>query len=428
MSEVNQELMDINHRFVESMSALMNDFNDIGSDKNKSIRDSFKNFKENKGFETGSVFIDQKTKFEQFEYAMFNFMFAIFERDITELSKLAVKQNPKIRKKYLSLFSEYDQRRTQENNKSIRNAEYEIASDEERLKIQIDYFEEVCRFKMSQPYIWQFLADIPDDIFWLDKKLKFEFNEIKERRNLLTHRSDKFDTKYINQLLQNTKTSKNSENPKEIIKEYFSRGLYGEKNRKCDDLKNIVGSSVSIGYMYFVMSWTKLVSLYHIIEIYMFKGEGDFTASLMFECIKLGIKTKVPYFFINNYVFCKFSLSLNKEISNTEAFDYMKANFLLTCVEEEKMIQYYNEKPNQKKIERKIRPDEKEFFEYFSSHNNPLYNFVAAVYKRDFENFETILNKIPDNSLQQSAKDWVLFNDLKEDENLLNLLQTKIKK
>jgi hypothetical protein len=122
--ENDSDFLRLGQTFFEEFVALFSDFNDINDGKKEEIKNLSEKFLD----------IQPNTlKHQQFRVAMFNYMNAIFERNVAELFKLGIIKNSTIRKKYIEKFISLDTERIQKNQKSIRNAEFELMNNEEKM-------------------------------------------------------------------------------------------------------------------------------------------------------------------------------------------------------------------------------------------------------------------------------------------------------
>jgi hypothetical protein len=133
---------------------------------------------------------------------------------------------------------------------------------------------------------------------WNNKSLRFDFMEIRSRRNLLTHRGIYYDIEYVEKMLRSVPSSRNFINPKERIKFYFENLFFHVSKFNSiinDDVENLINSkdriAVVISNNYFIFSFSRLILIYCKLWVYATKSH-TLLIDLSNNLIKLGLKYK----------------------------------------------------------------------------------------------------------------------------------------
>jgi len=400
------------YKFQETMIALISDYLDISPQKNQEISSILEEGKEIsplEAFKSNREFRDKNIRFGQFHYAIFNYMNSIFERSINNLLKFAISTNDDVRRIYLAKFIDYDNELIGRGGKSIRDANYEFASPEDKLDIQLGYFDNIISLI---PSAWQTLLTIPDSVMWDDKNLKFDYSELRARRHLLTHRGVIYDQKYVDEVKRNTTKSKKGGDPKERFT-YFNKYLFFTYS-DLNTLDDLVGKKVRIPKYYMLNSFYKLCRLFHVVSLYSGFENEQRTTQLQLEFTNLGVKYESVGFLFYSRLFSQDLQLISKEHQD----DFVKGNYLISCIEEKKLLK--------KEYRKKIHEDE--YCMHLSQNNHPLFKFLVAYYNGDSRNYKQIISQIEDNSLGRDYESWPLFNGIKKNKTLMKILSQKVKK
>ena len=409
-----------NHRicdeFNHSMFALLTDYLDIAPEKSKEIYDlvdkvKSKTKKENEKYDHYKDYMDKSKKFSQFQYAMFNFMNSIFERSMNDLLKFAIRSKKDIKNIFIKKFIDYEDKQ----DKKIRDANYENLTNKQRLAFQLNYYEQIITLK---PDNWQFLLNIPNEIMWASKKLKFEYTELRARRHLLTHRGYFFDKKYVEDIKNTIKKSKNSEDPKKLF-DLFHRNKYFTNTRdELDVLDDLVKPKPYRVYMtrfYFINAFTCLFRLFHMVQCYLSLDENSLTTGAQVELLNVAVNYKDPILLRFTKVLCNDLV----KIENKKKHNYAMCNYLISCIETRKFAKLIEKDYKKAKYE-------EEYLNSIIENDDPLINFLVAYYHEDKRKYKQLLEKIEDSSLGAESIEWPLFNGIRNDKALMKILNTKI--
>ena len=410
-----------NHRicdeFNHSMFALLTDYLDIAPEKSKEIYDlvdkvKSKTKKENEKYDRYKDYIDKSKKFSQFQYAMFNFMNSIFERSMNDLLKFAIRSKKDIKNIFIKKFIDYEDKQ----DKKIRDANYENLTNKQRLAFQLNYYEQIITLK---PDNWQFLLNIPNEIMWASKKLKFEYTELRARRHLLTHRGYSFDKKYVEDIKNTIKKSKNSDDPKKLF-ELFHRNKYFTNTRDeldvLDDLAKPKPYRVFMTRFYFINAFTCLFRFFHMVQCYLSSSEVGFTSSAQVKFLNAAVKYEDPYLMNFSKILCNDLVKIDKK----KMHNYEMCNYLIGCIEIRNVL-------NKMKKDYKKTKYEEEYLNCIIENNDPLIKFLVAYYHEDKSKYKQLLEKIEDSSLGADAINWPIFNGIRNNKALMKILKTKIK-
>lgn len=405
------DVMRISVEFQTSMFALITDYLDISPEKSKAIYSLVDRARTNKKERTRASFlnyIDKSKKFSQFQYAMFNYMNSIFERSMNDILKLAVRSQKDIRNIYIKKFIDFEDKQ----DKKIRDAKYENLSDKQRTEFQLSYFEQIITLK---PDNWQFLLNIPNEVMWSDKDLKFEYTELRARRHLLTHRGYFFDKKYVEDIKNSVIKSKNSDDPKKLFQD-FHRSMFftitKDKLNNIDDLVKTKQYSVDMTKLYVISSFTVLVRLFHMVQCYLLSKDYGYTTNIQIEAIKAGVNYRSPGLLLLTREICMDLL----KIKNKEIHDYEKCNYLISCIEMRNIVGE----------DYKKRRYEEDFLNYLSDKKDPLIKFLIAYYHNDKKRYKSLLEEIDNDRLSTDAESWPLFNGIKHNRTWMKIIKTKI--
>jgi len=414
------EVSMISSEFNRSMISLISDFLEIAPEKvqeikelrepNIKVKDKVK--EQSEALIHVRNYMDKSTRYSQFKYAMFNYMNSIFERSINNLLKLAISSNKDIRKIYIQKFIEYDKQLSEKNAKTIRDANYECASDKEKLKIQLNYFDQIISLK---PDNWQFLLNIPNEVLWSDKKLKFQFTELRARRHLLTHRGPIYDNKYIDEIKYSVLKSKNTDDPKEIFKILFNKGYFANPKKNLDSIDKLAGKNeifVSMVRDYFCDCFCILSRLFHMILRYVANPEHDYTSRLQIEFLTIGSKYNIPIFHDLVRTLTTDLIKIKKDKDNLTE----KCNYLISCIETREITK-----------ESYLKQEyEDDFVREIEGNEDPLLKFLIAYYNGQNRKYKQFIEQIEDESLPFDALTWPIFRKVIHSKSLLKILKTKI--
>jgi hypothetical protein len=170
----------------------------ISEDK-KIISPNMKIHDVEKKFKVKYRFIDLQTRSNRTRIsleAIFLYYVAKFDRHLEHLFRIAYKNDPKVKERFINKFVEAD---TNNFSGQLRTAKYELMTEDEKDEYRIDLFGKISQV-YGQINFWSFLFELPSDTFQKDKYWKevcFAYDEIRERRNSLVHRSGICDSKYL---------------------------------------------------------------------------------------------------------------------------------------------------------------------------------------------------------------------------------------
>lgn len=400
--------------FIDEFLALLTDFYEISNDKNEATKNTISELRQlapnisDLTHDQARHLMHDNLKHNQFRIAMFNYMNAIFERNIHSLLKFSIINNEDIKKRYLEKFIEIESERIQQGQKAIRNATFELMNSEEKLKIYLSFFKEVIG-TLPPLLNYQHFFNIPDKAMWKEKSLKFDFNEIRARRNLLTHRGIHFDKDYADTVTRSVTTSKNSVNPQSRIEYFFKNNLFTFpkfNGQLTENLYSLVNERtqipVAVTYNYFIFSFCCLLRIY--ITAWSFAANSDeLIISASHDLMNFGFKvktkrlTQLAITIIEDYLD-----NFGKEKSQ----DYLKANYILGWRD------VHNSLMKSKKKIKTPSSYETEFKEYFRSKiDEPLYKVLIDVCDNNLE--DAIRNLSECRGLPEDSFSWFLFNDLR---------------
>jgi hypothetical protein len=244
---------------------------------------------------------------------------------------------------------------------------------------------------------------------WKEKTLKYDFSEIRARRNLLTHRGLNFDREYVDAINRSVTASKNSINPRDRTEYFLENKLFtfiNLHNELSNDLSSLVSSvkpiPVSISSRYFNFSFGCLLKIYIKLLVFATKSDSLIT-HISHDLMCLGSKFKTAKLFqlsidiIDDYIFYYGEDSLH---------DYTKANYLLAWRDKHNSLKKQN-------IDKyKISDHEVSFKNYFKDKlDNPLYRVLMNICENNLDKAISELSNC--NGLSGDANSWFLFNDLK---------------
>ena len=202
-------------------------------------------------------------KAENLNNAMFIYLFSCFEKMMNDLISRAFKFNKQLKLRYSQMFVEADERRIKDGYKSFRDDVYENMSEELRDDFKLKRLKDVLATK-SPMQGYKFIFGVPSERFEKDngnQELIFNYNEIRERRNLLIHRGNTADRIYENKIDQFCKSSKF--NKVELLKEFQKKGfLKFPKKQRTKSSRIQKGTSVTSSPNYFFHVFTTLTLLY----------------------------------------------------------------------------------------------------------------------------------------------------------------------
>jgi hypothetical protein len=405
----------IGHRFCNEMMALADDFFEIANDKVNSIvkqADSLKASRENRksiNFHEIKNLTEDNLKHGLFRIAMFNYMNSIFERGTNDLLKLSVKEDVEVKSRFIEKFIDLDNHKIKNGQTSIRNAKFELMSQKDRDQVYIKYFKEVS--ECLPPLInWKYFYDISDRSMWSNKNLRFDFNEIRSRRNLLTHRGIHYDDEYVERVLYGATKSKNVAEPQERIEFYFKRGLFTSNKKASEEAVNLYSLvntenpvPVVIKHSYFNHSFSILLYIYLKLWSHATKSDDLFVSVAHDLLVRSRKLPNSSYVFFVLSLLNDFHQDFNGEISS----DFLKANHLLAFREMNKLAKEAGKKLFEPK------KYELEFLEYFKFSSDPKFKVLISVYDNDFDG--AISNLQLCKGLHESSKNWFLFSDLIQD-------------
>lgn len=404
----------LGYHFCNEMIALAHDFFEIATQKIDSIikkTDSLK--KNNDGSELVNYhelknLSDDNLKHHLFRIAMFNYMNSIFERGVNDLLKLSIREDDDVKARFIEKFIDYDHHRIKNGQTSIRNTKFELMSQGDRDLVYLKFFKEVCEF-MPPPLNWKFFYDISDQRMWRDKNLRFDFNEIKSRRNLLTHRGTHFDEEYAERVIYGATKSKNFIDPQERIEFFFKRKLFTHHpkiTKENNNLYTLINQEnpipVIINNSYFNHSFSVLMNLYFKLWNHATKSD-HLLVQTSHDLLVSSRKLSNP-----SYVFLVLDLlnEFYKDFDGQFSSDYLKANHLLAFREMRFIVNKFTDKTlRRNKLEQ-------EFLDYFKISKEPIYKVLVSVVENDLDG--AISNLLLCRGLPKSGKNWFLFTDIFE--------------
>lgn len=410
------ELFKIEQDFIRSMMNLIEDFHEISPERHKEVVSSLEIVQQDEKTDRQKLdnFLNKKTKFEQIQFAMFNYMNSVFERSVNSLLKYAITNNDDVNSIYINKFIDYEKTLS----KPIRDSNYEKATDQERMQIRMDYYDQIISLIPSN---WQILLNIPDSLMWKNKFFKYEYTELRARRNLLTHRGSFFDKKYVNEIKNSITKSKKSVDLKEGFNFYNDQGFFGSFKTGLQKLDDLCTGNKTVrmppGYIFHVFKI--LIRTFNLIRLFSDKN-GSSTTELQVNLINLGIRFKHNSYLIIARLLADDHLFASPHLEEDEENNiFIKGNYLLACLEEKKIFEL-----NQ--IEYKKKKNEESFFEELKGVNIPIIKLLIAMYQGEENRYEAILNSF-EKKLYASAINWPIFNEIKKNDKLLEILKTKIK-
>lgn len=419
--------------FIEEFSALIEDFSDITKNKAMNLKEVIGNKIKNKEISKEDYFylIDDNTKHRQFRYAMFNYMNSLFEKHINELFVLAIKKNKKIRDNYVTKFIELDKEKIQKNLPSIRNTEYEKMSANKKIDLQLKFMNEITHM-LPPLHNWQYFFDIKDQKMWVDPNLKFDFTEMKARRNLLTHRNTYYDEEYINSIQNAVKNSKKISDPAKRIEEYHNNMFFFFTKDKHKTLNDLIGKNsrnqVSISVNYFTKSFFVLINIYFILSNHATNSNTN-AINFSHELLVLGKK-------LGNALFYFMALKLTLNQINSYSFanddmDLVKVNYLLAFREVGKILRFKNAELLSKEIykdylEYYSQETYKDYLEYFKNKKDPIYKLLIYLLDDDLDSCLLVIKQIKD--LKEEHKRWFIYSDLLTYKNFDEIFKSTIAK
>jgi len=405
----------IGSRFCDEMMALADDFFEIANDKVNSITKQADSLKSSEGnnksinYHEMKSLSDDSLKHGLFRIAMFNYMNSIFERGINDLLKLSVKEDLGVKSRFIEKFIDLDNQKIKNGHSSIRNAKFELMPQADRDQIYLKYFKEVS--ECLPPLInWKYFYDISDRSMWSNKNLRFDFNEIRSRRNLLTHRGVHYDEEYVEKVIYGATKSKNVAEPQERIEFYFKKGLFTSNLKKSEEAVNLYSLlnkeepvPVLIKHSYFKHSFSILLYIYLKLWSHVTKSD-DLLVSVAHDLLVRSRKLTNPsYALLVLNLLNDFHQDFNGEISS----DFLKANHLLAFREINKLLKESGKKTFAPK------KYELEFLDYFKDFSDPKFKVLISIFNNNFD--EAISNLYLCKGLHSSAKNWFLFADLIKD-------------
>lgn len=411
------ELFKIEQDFIRSMMNLIEDFHEISPERHKEVVSSLESVQQDEKTDRQKFdnFLNKKTKFEQIQFAMFNYMNSVFERSVNSLLKYAITNNDDVASIYINKFIDYEKTLS----KPIRDSNYEKATDQERMQIRMDYYDQIISLIPSN---WQILLNIPDSLMWKNKFFKYEYTELRARRNLLTHRGSFFDKKYVNEIKNSITKSKKSVDLKEGFNFYNDQGFFGSFKTGLQKLDDLCTGNKTVrmppGYIFHVFKI--LIRTFNLIRLFSDK-HGSSTTELQVNLINLGIRFKHNSYLIIARLLTDDHLFASPHLEEDEENNiFIKGNYLLACLEEKKIFEL-------NKIEYKKKKNEEIFFEELKEVNIPIVKLLITMYQGESNKYEAILNSFENKKLYTTAINWPIFNEIKKNDRLLEILKTKIK-
>jgi hypothetical protein len=282
-------------------------------------------------------------------------------------------------------------------------------NNDEKNVIYLNLFKEVT--ETLPPLLnYQHFFSISDRNMWNDESLRFDFMEIRSRRNLLTHRGINYDNEYIEKILKSAPSSSNFINPKKRIQFYFEKEFFHIPKLNSivnNDIKNLINLEkpipVVITNNYFMFSFSRLMMIYCKLWVYATKSH-ELLINISHDLIKLGLKYKtgilisLSIHIVEDFIYC---------FENEDISDLLKANYLLAVRD---IKNKHAENEEKKSVFFKY---ENEFLEYFINKTDvPLYQVLISILGNDLVTAITHLKTCAD--LPAESKNWVLFTDLLE--------------
>jgi len=418
MNQIEKDFYFIGKNFSDDMMAILEDFWTITKLKSSELEQTFEIIKSNSKKQSFTkrefdLFEKESKKNMQFRIAMFNYLSTVFERHINKLVAQSVVHFPNIKKNYIHLFLEFDKKQSAYG-KSIRDSEYELMDKNDRIKVMLNYLTEVT-YSMPPLHNWEFLFDISEKKMWGNKNLKFDFTEIRSRRNLLTHRGLHYDIEYIDKLTE-IKKSKRAE-PDERIQFYIKNKFFSFKQLTCEskfsldlltnypvkeDIKRPLPVTISTPYFL------------HAFE------------TLNYIFLLLWHNSINDHRFVNLH--CYALMEKLKEF-NSPTIGRVAKNFIVNCLknypnEKQEFISYYL-KTNYLLIDRELsafikknggtfipHENHEEFLVDISNNPDPIYKIVLAILSNDFDKAIELIKDQDIPNKEEFPKDLFLFKDL----------------
>ncbi len=439
-----KNLSNLFQSFTDDLNLIIDDYSAIVRDKTKNVSSSLQKIKEKDvtlgkrsfKYEDAKDFIEITQKRMHFSYAMFLYLYSTHERHTNFLLKESILNNPKVQSNYAHQFSKLN------SEKNIIDATFITQSKEDQIKTQIQYLPDVLKLKnFVAPQSWQIImgseknflnstdslaikgVNLQEDIFTKKSNLKFDYNEIRARRNILAHRGSKFDSEYISKITGEKNLSKSGVDKETVnrIRDFFDVNFYRKIDQEVS-FEDLLNQRIQITPLYFYHTYFTFIKLYLDLWLSVSQDYSEIN-SLALEMLFLSRKAK-------NFVFVLFSISLltylvKEKISRGSELDldteYTMANYLLSLNELRRRTKIPRAKFN--KIEFVT-----EYIKYFKSHKNKLFAVLLAVIQDDFdkamkelENCEPIFHK-------RQKEEWFLFIDLKEHSSFDSVFNKLIKK
>lgn len=407
--------------FEDEMTALIDDFYQISDIKIENIDKILKKRKDKDdgkfSYENYINFKDENIKHVHFRFAMFNYLNSLFEKHINELLRFSIKNNTKVREQFLIKFIDLDKKQVEKNLPSLRDMQYEKMSLSKKTEFQMNYFKDISN---SLPPLnnWEYFFNIPESRMWANKNLKFDYTEMRARRNLLTHRGSFYDQDYIDNIITTVKKSKKTLDPTKRFMDYHEMGFFLSSDYELKTLEDLVNKIkpkfVTISVPYFTHCFNTLIKIYF--TAYNHATMSDtFAINIVHKLLVLSRRLKNPMFYFEArslaYDFLKNYSSKN------DGNDYLKANYLLAIRE----INKFRKKRN---LDIKKTEFEIEFIEYFNSKHEPLYQLLIHLMD---DNFDQCLIDIKNvTGLTERSKNWFIFSDLIDYKNFKEVLDKNI--
>jgi hypothetical protein len=363
-------------------------------------------------------------KFKQFRIAMFNHMYSVFERNLNDIIQLSLTYNEGLRKIIRSKFIRFDEERIRNKKESWRSSKYEDFTVEEKNKLYMEHYAEFISHdkdpgEHSVLNNWMSFFGISDKKMLQEKHLKYDFSELKERRNLLVHRGILFDAQYINSLKNQLSNPKKYGDFDARVKFYSTRNFFTfDKDvpeiNSINDLDLLLEKNVSISNTYFLKSMVLLFRLYLLIANEAVKT-SSISSNFSHELLILSKKTNLEEnFVIESMRILDDYIRNNEEIfvnaSNfSEDDEFFIANYLLAS---SKFIKLMNKDLKKETLDI-IKNRQTAFIQHFESKKDiAIYQLLLCVIGERFDEAILCLKKCTD--LRPSHKDWYIFYDLKK--------------
>lgn len=369
--------------------------------------------------------------------SLFIWMWITFERNMFKLITCSYQQDLDFKRRYKTKFNEEDFKRAKDigakesrkkkggkpSGRFITN-EYIFASKRKQEKIELSHISDVLGNEKIGKYAFLF-----HDGNWhatkKGRKLKKFYDEMRERRNLFSHRGYIADKDYIQRTGE--KGHKIFNNTKEV-KDFYERGFFSVKHAGKETPEKIIEGETNLNCTpnYFIHCFIVLIQIYthyfsySLASINKNQGEPINLSAIHHELLISSLKLRQP-----------FQLIAARNILNSYFEEHLDSN--LSKVDEVDLINYcLARKELNKYLSAKSRIDLKKIKPYIElTKRNSLddvYRMGLAFINDDLESGYTLLESL---SLEDCDKtdfhEWFIFKDLYKKKKFQQIYKKKFK-